>query len=177
MLIYLTFLFTFQIKGRTVQSRLKNSKRKKKLSNFTTLPTIVLLYILQPSLAPGRDLFFLPSEIILMFESGCTTHRWDCYVFLEGKEDVENYGPEQPNLRPEEDYGESLHGTVFRYKMEKVTGVSQYGLNRSKSYLTSLIAFCAKKQPLWTASVNYRILLVCWGFLLLSEQQYFLERY
>jgi len=40
--------------------------------------------------------------------------------------------------------------TVFRYKMEKVTGVSQYGLNRSKSYLTNLIAFFAKL----TASLN-----------------------
>lgn len=45
-----------------------------------------------------------------MFESGCKTHRWDCHVLLEGKEHVENYGPGQPNLRLEDDYGEGLHG-------------------------------------------------------------------
>lgn len=32
-------------------------------------------FLSEPSLTPGRDLFFLPSEITLMFESGFKTHR------------------------------------------------------------------------------------------------------
>lgn len=69
------FQLPFPIQGRYIYSRLKKSKRKIQFKQvYYTANHCVALY-----LAPGRDLFFLPPEIVLMFGSVCKTHRWDSF--------------------------------------------------------------------------------------------------
>lgn len=73
-LTYLTFLLAFSAKRSFVKVEKLKQKKNNNLSKFTSLPTIVLVYIWQPSAALGTDFSFLPLEIILMFET--------CYVHL-----------------------------------------------------------------------------------------------
>lgn len=74
MLTYLIFLLTFSAKWSFVKMEKLKQKKNNNLGKFTSLPTILLVYIWQPSVALSTDPSFLPVEIILMFET--------CYVHL-----------------------------------------------------------------------------------------------